>query len=425
MKKWRFLALVVLSLMLWSGAAAASVLDRYTAITTTSGDRVFALRARAAPLTSEPWITWHASEIVEVGVNLNILNTIPLGEAAKNSTSLAYHNGKLYVGSAGGTLWPNVEWGNVWEVDINSGIGRRIFNVENIAAQLQPYTGRAGISGLAIANDGTAFLLVTGHDSSLDFGATLFVTTVTALAAGNAGTPTTLSGNAFGAAWGLAWSEYDQTLWIMAGSDLQSYSKLGTVVTHRRTFSSGALGHDVYRIAPLRGGGLFYTTSEFAGGHTNGIAGLITNDAVSWRGEPNNGDAWTFAFRDHHNRSRVLVAQHRFGALVSDTVSVYDPGNLTAGPIEQVSNWMHGGRTASFIQGITVRGNYLYYATLESNFPGNTERLSGLIGRVDMRTWDNDGNGGGNGGGSGCSVGFGAAILLLLAPIALIKYRKR
>jgi len=409
LKKLRFLALAVLSVMLWSGAAAASISSHYTAMVTTPDNRIFAIRAYSEPIFVEPWRVWHTSEIVEVDAELNVLRELPLTDGtnvARHSLHLAYHDGKLYIGSIGGAM--GAETGDVWEVDIVNWTSHRIFN-------LAP--GK-GIYGLDIANDGTVFLLIGTYISTwpADFSGELHVTTAAELPNVMSGTGAPITPLVDGFSWNIAWSEFDETLWVMAGSELQAFGKNGA---HIETFTPLQLGGNIYSIAPLEGGGLVYTVSDFSSASIGFInAGLEVSSNLVTNLGGQFGDAFVFAFRDQLGRDRVLLSEYVGGP--NDFISIYDPSDFSQ-PIINTSSW----EGANFRTVITL-GNFLYYGTFEDYNPADpTTQLSGIIGRVDMGTWPGSGAGGGSGGGGGCNGGFGLFAILLVAGFSLLKTRRK
>jgi len=408
MKKWRFLAFTVLSLMLWCGVASGDV--HYEGLTTYGG-KIYALISEET--ASYPNFTYYPSKIAEYDKDLNELRRLELkdGEAAaKNSEILALHGGKLYVGSNGGALGDPV-WGDVWEVDIATWAARHILDVSQIG--VDPY---AGIAGLAIADDGTAFLLTGGYDASWNFRAMLFVTTVDNLSTGNVGTGIPITPKINGYSWGIAWSEFDQTLWVAAGTELHAYSESGI-----ETFTPLRLGNNIGSIAALGDRtGLIYTASDYV----NTSVGGITKTGSAYTVQKDlltnlTGDAAVFAFKDHNGNARVFLREYNYGA--NDFISIYNPNDFSK-PIINVSDW------GSNIHAITTLGNYLYYGTYE-DYDESGDQLSGKLGRIDMSAWPGGGNGGGDydydDDGGGCDSGFGVTILLLLIPAVLINYRKR
>ena len=413
MKYWKFLVLAVLSLMLWSEAAAASVLYRYTALITTPEGRMFALRSlETDPPTFPP--VWSHSEIVEVDYpNVRLIARLEDGpNSAKNTPFLVYHNGMLYVASIGGAQGWGLEAGDVWVVDIAGGTQRQIRNF-----------GNRGVQGLAIANDGTMFLLLGRYHSddnwNLDwrFDVMLFITNVSDM---SIGTEIPLSGDGF--SWGIAWSEDDRTLWVMAGTELQARGKDGQLLNlnNGRPFTPAQLGSNIYSISPREGGGLFYAVSDYSAGSGSigfiAANGIIRPNLATGLGGPR-GDAGLFAFRDHRARHRLLVRERISGS--NDLILIYNPDDFS-GPIVNTSEWR-----ASNILAVATLGNYLYYATYESYNPVDNTQLSGVIGRVDMSLWQEDPLTQPSSGGGGCDSGFGMAVLLLLVPMTLFKYRKR
>lgn len=377
---------------------------------TTYGGKIYGLVTNETHTGFNDYV-WSPSEIVEFDVDLNELRRLPLNDgtnSAKNSGILEIRSGKLYIGSTGSAL-PNTAWGDVWEVDIASWKARQLLAVNDTV--IAPY---AGISGLAVANDGTAFLLVGGYDANWDFGSKLFVTTITKMSAGDFGTVISMPLEA-GYSRGIAWSEFDQTFWVMVGKDLQARSKTGALL---ESFTPAQLGNNIYTISPLEGGGLFYAVSDYI----NGSAGIITKSGSTYTVRANladgfGGDAVGFAFKDHKGNARALIREYHYGP--DDSVFVYDPKDFKA-PIVNVSNW------GTNISAVTSLGNYLYIGAYESYNPGDPTQLSGGIKRVNMSVWPNSSTGGGgdDDGGGGCDSGLGVMALLLLFPVVLIKLRK-
>jgi len=390
--------------MLWCGTAAAAS-HHYEALATYN-DRVYALVSESVDVMAGDY---NPSMIREYDANLNLLRTLMLesaGDTAWNSTSLALHNGKFYIGNVG-SGWGGTLPGSVWEVDIAAWTAREVFN-----------TGPGmGVQGLAIANDGTTFLLTA---DSFFTSITLHVTTAAALSAGNLGVSIPIPGT--GWIWGIAWSEADQTLWVMAGTELQARNIAGD---HIRTFTPLELGANIGSIAPLEGGGLIYTATDFA---TTSV-GRITRAGSVYTVHSNQvvnlgGDAVALAFRNHHGRDRVLLREYTFGAAINDTVFIYDPNDFST--IYNIPNWTREDRTLSNIRALAILGNNLFLGTYNSYIPGGSQE-SGLIARIDMRNLAraDGGSGGGGGGSSGCNSGFGLFTLLLVAGLSLLKTRRK
>ena len=411
MKNWRFWALLVLSLMLWRGVAVASVpFEHYEALTVYGG-RVYALMTRETHTDFYDW-EYFPSRIAELDENLNELRSLELKDgtnAAKNSGFFALHGGKLYVGSIGGDMGGG-EAGDVWEVDIETWTASQVLDVSS----------DGGISGLAIANDGTAFILVGGYDASWNFQATLYVTTAGILSGGTTlaaiGPGILISGSGY--SWGLAWSEPDEALWVMAGEELKAYSKTGAPL---RTFSPLELGNNIVSIAALESGGLYYTVSDYV----TASAGRITKAGSAYTVQQNlvtgfSGDTAVFTFRDHNNDDHVLMREFNYGP--NDNVLIYDLDNFTT-PKVNVSNW------GTNIHAIARLGTYLYLGTYES-YDASNNQLSGEIKRFDMSGWhdvqpEKPEEPSESTGGGGCDSGFATLAWLLLAPAALTKHRKR
>ena len=417
MKNWRFWALMILSVFALGGVAGAD--SHYEALAAYQG-KVYALKNEETG--SYPSFVYFPSEIVEFNEDLTVSRSMVLDDgtsAAKNSGFLARYGGKLYIGSTGSGL-PNTEWGAVWEVDIASWTARQILNVSDTG--VDPF---AGISGLAIANDGTAFLLVGGYDDSFNFSATLFITTVAALANGNTGSGMPISSEG-GYSWGIAWSEFDQTLWMMAGSELQARSKSGGIT---EAFNTSQLGNNINTISPLEGrAGLFYTAVP--DDYSSTSAGFITKTGSTYAVQKDlvtnlGGDTAVFAFMDHNGNARLLLREYQYGP--NDLISVYDPENFSS-PLVNASDW------GTNIHSIATLGKYLYLGTYEGYNPGEPDQLSGEIKRVDLSVYDvpdkpdkpeEPDKPSNSSGGGGCDSGFGVMAWLLLASASLIKRRKR
>ena len=393
---------MVLALMLWSGVAAASVpLERYEALTTYNG-KIYALVGKS---DTNVWpVSYDPSKIVELDADLNVLRSRVLNDgtnAAKNSLSLALYSGKLYVGSVGDDM--GGEAGDVWEVDIASWTARQVLDVD-------PY----GVYGLTIANDGTVFLLVGGYNSiTWNFDATLYVTTVTALSAGaSLGSSISISSTG-GYSWGLAWSESDQTLWVMAGEKLQARDKNGIL---KKTFFSSGLGYGVYSITTWRDrGGLFYTASDYSSGAAGFIEGRSSNPQIV---DANlGGDPIGFAFKDRNGKHRVLVRENN-APNATDRLLIYDAGNFSSAPINVES-------TAYNIHAATTLGDYLYFGTYEDyNSSGN--QISGKLIRAYMPDLlDHSGAPNDDGGGGSCNTGVGLLSLLAIFHVGLRTTRKK
>ena len=419
MKKWKFLVLIVLSSMIWSTAVgAAAIFEHYESLVPYDG-KIYALIAKETH-TEVYDFEYFPSEVVEYDKGLNELRRLKLEDgtaSTKNSVILALHGDKLYVGSAGGALGASV-WGDLWEVDIRTWKARRILNASATGAP--PY---AGISGLAIANDGTTFIMTGGYDALWNYTATLYVSTISEIQAGVAGTGTIISG--LGYSWGIAWSEYDQTLWIMAGSELQARSKTGALI---ETFTPSLLGDNIYNITALEGRtGLIYTTSDYVSGSIGriiktGSRYTVQKDLVTGFG----GDTAVFAFKNHNGNARVLLTEYNYGP--NDTVFIYDANDYTK-PLENVSNWM------SNIHAAATLDNYLYLGSYESYESGNPDQLPGKIMRVDMLAWDEPKEESPgeddvpplkkrSSSGGGCNSLFDVIAALLLVPAAFIFHKR-
>jgi len=416
MKKWKFFVLMVLSLMLLTtGAGAAAIYEHYEGLAPHEG-KIYALITKETH-TEVYDFEYYPSEIAELDKDLKELRRLKLEDgtdSAKNSGILALHSDKLYIGSIGGALGASA-WGDVWELDIGTWKARRIISASTTGAP-----SFVGISGLAIANDGTAFILTGGYDALWNYTATLYVTTVSDMSTGKTGVGAVIPG--IGYSWGIAWSEYDQTLWMMAGSELQARSKTGELIT---TFTPSQLGDSIYSISPLDGRtGLIYTTSNYV----TGSIGRITKTGSRYTVQKDlaagfGGDSKVFAFNNHNGNPRVFLREYNYGT--NDTVFIYNHGDYSK-PIENASNW------ASNINAVAALENFLYLGTYESYESGNPDQLSGKLVRIDMLTWDEPKEElpgddkppvKKSSGGGGCSSGFGA-FALLLVPIAL-RNRKR
>ncbi|MCL2010999.1 MAG: SYNERG-CTERM sorting domain-containing protein [Synergistaceae bacterium] len=402
--------MTVLAVFVLGGTADA---DSHFEKVVTYNNKIYALR------TNEVSYTWYPSEIVELDADLIVQRTRTLNDgtnAAKNSLSLALHGNKLYVGSVGGGMMGG-EAGDVWEVNITTWTASQVLDVSGI---------NEGIYGLAIQETVGApvtdmvFLLGGYYDASypFDFHANLYITDVNTLTGpGSLPTGIPIVPTTNGYSWNIAWSESEQILWVMAGTELQAYDVTTNSFT---TFSPITLGGNIESIAVLDGVGLFYTANT---GYTEpSLLGKITyNGGVFSTPQQlvaniGNGDAAVFAFRDHNKAPRVLVREYNYGP--NDNVYIYDAAGAFVSPIVNESNW------GSNIHAITTLGNYLYLGTYES-YSGSSTQLSGEIKRVDMSGWPTFSWVGGGGGG-GCDAGFGgAALLLLLIPIALRKNRKK
>ncbi|MCL1941782.1 MAG: SYNERG-CTERM sorting domain-containing protein, partial [Synergistaceae bacterium] len=252
------------------------------------------------------------------------------------------------------------------------------------------------------------------YDASWNFSATLYVTTVAKLSAGDHGAGSNISGTGY--EWGIIWSEPDQTLWVMAGSGLQARSKTGALI---ESFTPSQLGDSIYSISPLDDGGLVYSVVDYPS-YTACSIGRIIKTGSAYKVEKNlitglGGDAEVFGFKNHNGKTCVLLREYNFGS--DDNIYIYDASSNFSFPIVNASDWK-----ISNTHAIATLDKYLYLVSYENYTPGSGQ-LSGLIRPVDMTTWPvakhDDGSGG------GCDSGFGAAFLLLLVPAAFIRYRKK
>ena len=366
-----------------------------------------------------------ASEVIEFDAELNKLRSVKLesaGNSGKNAAGMALYDGKLYVGCRGGLLGGGL-WGDVWEVDAAAMTAKQVLDVEKVSGLTTAATPYA----ISIAADGTAFCLIGYYDSTdWSFISKLYVTTAAKLSAGDIGTAAPDTESKSGAYWNLAYEDAIDTLWFMAGEQIEARDKAGALL---RAFKPADLGDNAASIAVWKGGsginGIFYAaiTSDYTAASVgtitrNGDDFVVNADEVTNFG----GDTQGFTFLDHNGADRALVREYNYGP--NDFVKIYDPTNWTA-PIKDVSGW------ASNIHNVTSHGRFLYLTAYESYEAGASTQDPGEVVRVDMgagyvrdRSYQaeaivvGDGSTGESGGGSsGCDAG--ASVLAALAFVAL------
>ncbi|MDR3165933.1 MAG: hypothetical protein LBU13_10200, partial [Synergistaceae bacterium] len=209
------------------------------------------------------------SELFEFGRNLKLLRQTTIGGdddlSARNAQFMTQYGGKLYVGSSGGAQGSENSVGAVWEINPLTMDTKKIVDLKTVLTGSVWDGVNKGVSGISIAKDGTAYLLLGGYDANWSFTARLYVVTVSNLINGSVGTlapaPT-----GTGYAWDVVYDEDLETLWLTAGNQIEARSKSGEI---KKTFAPIDLGGDAYKIA-LIGGSTRYITAP-TGDSSSGV----------------------------------------------------------------------------------------------------------------------------------------------------------
>ncbi|MDL2264682.1 hypothetical protein LJC31_08535, partial [Synergistaceae bacterium OttesenSCG-928-I11] len=342
-----------------------------------AGDKIYGLYTLRGG--DYPNFSYKAAEIVEFDAELNKTRSVKLegasGNAGKNAEKMAYHDGKLYVACMGGAQVTGT-WGSVWEVNTADMTARRLLDAKTLSAFAD--APDALVHSIAVAKDGTAYLLVIAYMEDYSATAKLYVTDVTKLSNGDAGTAHDLTG--VGYSWGLAYGEEAQTLWCMTGSELQARDKSGALV---KTFTPQDLGNNIGSIAPLADTGsgkpgLFYTASapDYSGSST----GVVTKDGTAFTvsdTRANYGsDIRAFAYADADGAKRVLVRDAMFTG--ADTVYVWDVANWTTPILNEQGSYAN-------VHGAVASGQYLYLAAYDRLKADGSIESKGEFVRLDMK----------------------------------------
>jgi hypothetical protein len=199
------------------------------------------------------------SELFEFDQDLKFLRKTTIGDnddlSARNAAFLAQYDGKLYVGSSGGALGTGNSVGAVWEINPSTLDAKKIVDLDDVLNDTAFEGADKGVSGISIAKDGTAYLLLGGYDTSYNFIARLYIATVNELVNGDVGTLAPES-TGTGYAWGIVYDENLKTLWLTAGNQIEARDKDGVI---KKTFAPGDLDGDAYKTAIIGGTGRYIT----------------------------------------------------------------------------------------------------------------------------------------------------------------------
>jgi hypothetical protein len=200
----------------------------------------------------ESFMLWEAGEVIELDQDLNPTGrTAAIGKNAGGGmadSGISINEGKLYVGCYGGALGSETP-GDYWEVDLTSMTSEKIIDLGNEALDLDKAYGGYSVT---IAPDGTAFLLLTNYDASYNMTIKLYVTSVAEMSQGSIGREAQPFGEKTGYSWGLLYDDKTETLWCMAGTDLEARAKDGSI---KKIFTPADLGDDIYSIALIDSAG--------------------------------------------------------------------------------------------------------------------------------------------------------------------------
>lgn len=221
------------------------------------GDHIYVLWSISeAPMP----MTYLPSVLVKMTPDLVEVGRANVGKNTGNLSSgtMAFYGGKLYIAAMGGWQGPGT-WGDLYEVDIETMASRKVVDGHDIVVWKDAaHTEQAavGMYGVAIAPDGTAWILGGSYDGNFDEGydsffAVIQQTTAERLSRGDVGTRIADFG-AEGYSWTVMYDKDMGKLWAMTGTNLYMYGKSGAL---EKVFSPSDLGDPVYSISIIGRGG--------------------------------------------------------------------------------------------------------------------------------------------------------------------------
>lgn len=195
---------------------------------------------------------YEAGEVWKMTKDLDLVsgaNKAPVGKNVGNLSggSSTIYGGKLYVGAIGGYQGPGT-WGTIHAVDLDTMESQPVLDgkdVKDWSAVAEDGAG-CGVYGIAIAGDGTMFMLLGGYGPKQQtFYAVLYRLRVEDLG-DQSKWKTVETFRDAGYTWSAEWDDDSQCLWLCSGRSLQMYDKDGTKI---KTFPPSQLGDNIYSIS--------------------------------------------------------------------------------------------------------------------------------------------------------------------------------
>jgi hypothetical protein len=196
---------------------------------------------------------WEPGNVIEFDENLvPTERSANIGKSPGGLTGgAALHGGKLYIGCLGSSLGTVTEDGGYWVVDLATMKSDKIIDLNNYEelGLDGPYSG----SGIDIAPDGTAFLMLLRYGDDWKSIAKLYVTSANKMAS-NDPIGTEIQG-AFtgkdGISWGVIYDKNDGLFWCMAGTNLEARDRDGNIIPNRE-FTPGMLEGRITSVAVVK-----------------------------------------------------------------------------------------------------------------------------------------------------------------------------